>query len=289
MRIGICTTDFATSPADVLFAKIARLGFECVQFSFASVAETGYDAGPALEIPPQIAPELIETVRAVSQKYALPIVAINGTFNMAHPDANVRAEGVRRFAILADAAKALGCPILSLCTGTRNTDSLWAPHSDNRGEAAWADSLDTMRQLCAIAEARGLTLAVETEASNVVQTATLARRMLDEANSPALKMILDGANLFLPGAARPETVEAHLREAAACFGREIVLAHGKDIRAGEGIDFCATGLGILDFDLMLELLDECGYAGDMMLHGIYDEADMPRALGFMRERLAARG
>ena len=33
---------------------------------------------------------------------------------------------------------------------------------------------------------------------------------------------------------------------------------------------------------MLERLAQAGFAGDMVLHGIYDEADMPRALAFMR-------
>ena len=285
MRIGICTTDFTARPADTLFADIARMGYECVQFSFASVTESGFLAGPALEIPPEIAPETIACVKAASQRYALPIQTINGTFNMAHPDPEIRREGVRRFELLADAALALDCPILSLCTGTRNTDSLWRPHPDNEGEAAWRDSAETMRALCAIAEARSLTLAIETEASNVVRTARRARRMIDEMGSPALKMILDAANLFLPGTARPENVVPRLEEAFQEFGRDIVLAHGKDIRAGEGIDFCATGLGIVDFDLMLKRLAELGFAGDMMLHGIYDEADMPRALAFMREKL----
>ena len=286
MRIGICTTDFSPLPADELFARVARMGYECVQFSFASITETGFAAGPALEIPPEISAETVACVARASQKHGLPIVAVNGTFNMAHPDAEVRAEGVRRFTLLADAVRALGSPVISLCTGTRNRDSLWRPHAENRSAEAWADSLAVMRQLSAIAEARGLTLAVETEASNVVCTAALARRMLDEAASPALKMILDPANLFLPGTARPENAAPSLETAFACFGREIVLAHGKDIRPGDGIAFCGTGLGFVDFDLMLRLLAEHGYRGDWILHGIYDESDMPRALAYARAALA---
>ena len=288
MRIGICTTDFPVLPVDELFARVARMGYECVQFSFATIAESGFTAGPEWEIPPALAPETVARVAETAAKYELPIVCVNGTFNMAHPDPAVRAEGVRRFAILADAAMALGGPILSLCTGTRNVNSLWRPHPDNESPEAWADSLDTMRQLCAIAEARGLTLAVETEASNVVRTAERARRMLDEAASPALKMILDPANLFLPGTASPENANSRLEDAFARFGDKIVLAHGKDIRAGEGIDFCATGLGIVDFDRMLDLLSEYGYDGDWILHGIYDQADMPRALACARACLARR-
>ncbi len=286
MRIGICTTDFSTLPAQELFARIANMGFACVQFSFASVSEADFEAGPALEIPPRIEASTVSLVERAVKKSGLPIAAVNGTFNTAHPDAEVRAEGVRRFALLADAVRELGCPVISLCTGTRSRSSLWQGHPDNLTPEAWADALDTVKRLCAIAEARGLTLAVETEASNVVCTPERARRMLDEAASPALKMILDPANLFLPGTAKPENAAGSLEAAFSAFGRDIVIAHGKDIRAGDGIDFCGTGLGIVDFDLMLRLLAGCGFRGDWLLHGIYDEKDMPRALAFARDALA---
>ena len=282
MRIGVCTTDFPTLPVETLFSRIAALGFECVQFAFASAAEAGFEAGPALEIPPEIAPETVRRVKDAAKAYGLPIVAINGTFNMAHPDAGIRAEGVRRFSLLADAAVTLGCPILSLCTGTRNTGDLWSVHPDNASPEAWADAMDTAMALARIAEARSLTLAIETEANNVVMSPARARRMMDEAASASLKMILDPANLFPPGTAKPENAQASLHEAFEAFGHDIVLAHGKDIRPGEGIDFCATGRGMVDFDLMLGLLKAYGYGGDWVLHGIYDEGDMPRALSFAR-------
>ena len=75
---------------------------------------------------------------------------------------------------------------------------------------------------------------------------------------------------------------AGLERAMNSFGEDIVLAHGKDIRESDGIDFCGTGFGIVDFPYMLDLLHDAGYSGDMMLHGIYNEADMPGCLAFMR-------
>ena len=113
---------------------------------------------------------------------------------------------------------------------------------------------DTMEQAVALAERYGLTLAIETEAANVVDTPEKARMVLDALDSPRLKMVLDGANLFHAGRAKPEYVEETLRHAFALFGNDVVIAHGKDIRASEGIHFCTTGYGILNFPLMLELL-----------------------------------
>lgn len=288
MRLGVCTTDFAPMGVEDLFARVRALGFEAVQFSFASVLESDFTAAGDLEIPPAIRDGTVEQIRRSAQRYGLSIVAVNGTYNMAHPDRAVREEGVRRFEVLADAVMELGCPVISLCTGTRNRDSLWRPHPDNGTPEAWSDMMEGMRALLAIAGRRGLTLAVETEASNVVDSPEKARRLLEACASPALKMIIDCANLFHAGQAHPQNVRPIIARAFEQFGADIALAHGKDIAESEGIDFCPTGQGIVDYPFFLEKLAEWGYSGDMLLHGIYDGQAMARAVSLMRGLLAER-
>jgi sugar phosphate isomerase/epimerase len=109
---------------------------------------------------------------------------------------------------------------------------------------------------------------------------------MDAVRSDRLKMILDPANLFHAGEAHPENARRTLDEAFAAFGGDIVAAHGKDIREGDGIAFCGTGRGIVDFPYMAKKLREAGFAGDMFLHGIYDPDDMPRALAHWTAALA---
>ena len=116
MKTGVCTTDFEKQPlrtADRLFERIRALGFECVQFAFSSVTEADFIPTGQLELPGEIAAGTLTAVARASERYALPIGVINATFNMAHPDPAVREEGLRRLAVHLDAAKALGCPILS--------------------------------------------------------------------------------------------------------------------------------------------------------------------------------
>lgn len=284
MKIGISTTDFKQAPSDQIFGAISGFGFTVIQLGLANLAESEFAADGAFEIPAKIGGGLIRAARG-AERYGLGVAAVNGTFNMSHPDADVRREGVRRFGELAAAAGDIGCRLFTLCTGTRNTGRMWAPHPDNDGAAAWSDMADTMSRLVEIAESRGLTLAVETEASNVVNTPEKARRALDEAGSDRVGMIMDCANLFRPGEARRADVDARIREAFNLYGDRVVLAHGKDIGESDGVSFCATGEGIVNYELFVELLAEYGYAGDMILHGIYDAAKMPAALAFMRSRL----
>jgi len=283
MRTGVCTTDFehAGEPlrrADTLFGVIRDFGFSCVQFAFSSIAETGFVPTGEIEIPAVIPYAAVVEADRAAARHGLPIEVINGTFNMAHPDGTVREEGLRRFAILTEAAEALGAKYISLCSGSRNAAHLWTWSPDNDTPEAWDAMADTIKRAVSMAEARGIVLAIESEAANVIDTPENARRIMDEVGSSNLKMILDCANLFHRGTAYPENVRETIGHAFDLFGDDIVIAHGKDIRAGDGIDFCGTGLGIVDFTYTADKLREVSYTGDMFLHGIYDEADMPRAI-----------
>lgn len=283
MRTGICTTDFEVTgqlpkAADRLFGRIAELGFECVQFAFSSIAESEFTPTGRIEIPDKIPTAALDAAARSADRYHLPIEVINGTFNMAHPDEDVRREGIKRFALLTEAAEILGAKYISLCSGTRFAEHLWTYSPDNHTAGAWNDMLDTIKRAVELAERRNITLAIESEAANIIDTPENARRVMDEVGSDHLKMILDCANLFHIGRAHPEYVQETIAHAFEFFGEDIVLAHGKDIREGDGINFCGTGRGIVDFPFTAQMLKKYGFAGDMFLHGIYDEADMPFAL-----------
>ena len=287
MRIGICTTDFEKAmPADALFAKVKALGFDAVQLAFSSVSECGFEVSDHIEIPEGVSDDAIEAILAAGKKYGVDICAVNGTFNMAHCDPSVREEGIRRFDGFLRAVKALDCPIATLCSGSRSEKGLWTYSPETEKDEAWDDMFDTMKKAVALAEKYGIVLAIETEASNVISTPERARRIMDDIGSDKLKMILDCANLFHSGEAHPENVRPAIAKAAEYFGKDIVIAHGKDIKESDGIDFCGTGFGIVDFPFMIEKLRECGFEGDMMLHGIYNEADMPGCREFMEKSIS---
>ena len=180
--------------------------------------------------------------------------------------------------MLMKAAVEVGAKYISLCSGTRNTSHLWRYYDENGSPEAWNDMFSTMEEAVELAERYSITLAIESEASNVIDSPENARKVMDKIGSERLKMILDCANLFHIGEAHEENVRSAIAHAFELFGNDIVVVHGKDIRAGDGIEFCGTGLGIIDFKYTAELLKKYGYAGDMFLHGIYDENDMPRAL-----------
>ena len=277
MELGMYTLELSRPTVEALFSDIRGYGFTQVQFDFLSVAGE--------QMPAALDEDLIRRIRKAADDTGVRIAAVNGTFNMIHPDPLVREDGLRRFGELARHMKALGCDLVTLCTGSRDPANMWRWHEDNAGERAWDDLMASMRRVLAIADAHDLTLGLEPEASNCMNTAERCRQVLDAFGSPRLKVIMDVANLFQKGQARRENVRPLMRRAFDLLGEHIALAHGKDIREGEGLAFTHAGGGIVDFPYFKELLDECGYQGCMLLHGLKREEEFPQSAEFARRAL----
>ena len=161
------------------------------------------------------------------------MAAISGTFNMIDPDRRGACETACGGSdVLASACRWLGTTIITLCTGTRDPDDMWRgiPTTTRRGLGA--SSCESCDEAVEIAEPHEVTLAIEPEIANVVDSAVKARRLLEEIGSPWLKVVIDPANLFHAGDL-PRMREV-LDEAFELLGPDIVLAHAKDLsRDGE--------------------------------------------------------
>jgi sugar phosphate isomerase/epimerase len=125
----------------------------------------------------------------------------------------------------------------------------------------------------------GVTLVVEPEVANVVNSAAKARRLLDEMESPQLKIVIDGANIF-PAGTLPHQHRI-LDEAFSLLGDDIVLAHAKDLNRDGAAGNMAAGTGLLDYDHYLSLLHGIGFNGPLILHGLV-ESQVEQAVGFLQ-------
>jgi len=236
--------------------------------------------GGGSSMPEDIPLDLAARVRDGAAERELQIAAVSGTYNMAHPEVGVRRLGHRRLTVLIGSARALGTSVVTLCTGSRDAADMWRRHPDNAGADAWKDMLAAVTQAVEVAEAHGVTLAIEPEHNNVVSSAAAGRRLLDEIASPNLKVVLDAANLL-----HAEELDQRptLDEAFELLGEEVVLAHAKDLRPDGSV--VAAGRGRLDYPLYLRLLDEAGYDGALVLHGL-EEDDVPASVAFLRSAMA---
>ncbi len=273
MRLGIFAKTFpGTGPSAVLAAAKAA-GFDAAQYNMA--------CSGLPPMPDAIPHDALAAISRASENEGIPICAVSGTYNMAHPDSAVRAEGLRRLEVIAGACRAMGTRLITLCTGTRDPDDQWRHHPDNASADAWRDMRAEMEKAVAIAERFDLRLGIEPELANIVDSAAKARRLIDEMASPALAIVLDPANLF-----EREDLAGQRRivaDAIALLADRIAMGHAKD-RDADGA-FVAAGKGVLDYPHYLRCLRDAGFDGDLVTHGLSAE-EAPGVSAFLRSLLA---
>jgi hypothetical protein len=233
----------------------------------------------------------------------LNMAAISGTFNMVDPHATRLENNLHRLEVLAEACRWLDTRIITLCTGSLDLHDMWKWHPDNSRKGTWERLLETMRAAVAIADRHEVTLAFEPEINNVVSSVMRARRLLDEVDSPWLKVVIDPANLLNSGdhdrlgemlseanqfvrrrSARIEALTkgrlvSILEEAFDWLGGDIVVAHAKNppkLKEDAWEPF---------YRHYLAALRDTGFAGALVMHGLSEDEVGPRG-DFLRKMLS---
>lgn len=274
MEIGIFARTFARETYEEILDTVLVHEIDGIQFNTLCIGLS--------DMPDALDDALITGVRAATVERGITMQSISGTYNMIHPDPAERADGLRRLGVMMGACDALGTSIITLCTGTRNTESMWRPHPDNHSAQAWRDLVTEVEKAVTMADDHGVLLAFEPEVANVIDSAPKARKLLDEIRSPNLKVVFDGANIHHKG----ELPNQHrtISEAVELLGDDIIMAHAKDLDRDGEAGHLAAGTGLLDYDHYLGCLREIEFMGPIQLHGL-SEDQVPECVAFLREKL----
>jgi len=271
MKLGIFARTFRRPTLDGVLACVRDHGLPAVQFNLSCA---GLDS-----LPEVLEPAVCRGIRAAFDSHRLEMVAVSGTFNAIHPDPAVRTAGIRRCGQLIRRCGLLGTSVVTLCTGTRDPQDPWRFHPDNAQPEAWRELLATLEPLLEVAQEEGVTLGIEPEVVNVIDSARKARRLLDDCGSGHLKIILDPANLFHAG--DQGRMQDMLEEAFDLLGHDTVIVHAKDIHAGNNGKRQAAGTGVLDYQTCFRLLKHNGYDGPVVLHNL-EESEVAASITFIR-------
>lgn len=217
MHLGIFAKTFPRPTFEETLDAIAARGITHVQFNLSCAGL------PTL--PERAAEDLCVWISRCFRERGLTMAAISGTFNLCDPDEARLAENLRRLGVLASACRWLDTRIITLCTGTRDSEDMWKWHPENVRRSSWETLVHSMREAVKLADRHEVTLAFEPERNNVVNSVARARMLLDEVGSPWLKVVIDPANLMGPDD-RPRLGEI-LDEALDWLGPDLVLAHAK--------------------------------------------------------------
>ena len=278
MRLGIFAKTFACPTLAATLDAVTEHGLDCVQFNMAC-------AGLA-PLPERIEPALCDQIREEMSARNIKMAAVSGTFNMIHPIPENRRDGLKKLRVLAEACRRLNTQVVTLCTGTRDPEDMWRRHPDHDSQDAWRALVTSMREAVRIADDTGVIMAFEPEVANVIDSSLKARRLLDELGSSRIGVVLDPANLFHAG--ELPRMHAVLGEAFTLLGKDIVIAHAKDLTQDGAAGHAAAGKGLLDYDYYLASLHAVGFNGPLILHGL-NPGEVAGCVSFLRRKLDARG
>ncbi len=261
MQVGIFAKTFPGTDPFAVLSEVAGNGYSATQFNLACCG---------LPSMPDAVPEsTVIAIRTAAETSGVSLVALSGTYNMAHPDPAVRQAGLRQLEVVIRTAAALAIPLVTLCTGSRNPVDQWAHHPDNADPSAWGDMALEMAKALALAEGYGVMLGIEPEQANIVTSAGDAMRLIAEMGSRKLRIVLDPANLF--EAATPDEARSIVARAVDTAAGHVAMAHAKD-RHADG-SFATAGTGVVDFGDFLARLKASGFDGALVTHGLAaDEA-----------------
>lgn len=259
-------------------AAVAGFGLSSVQLDLTSAGLP--------EQPESVDAAQAARIRDAFARHGVAIAALSGTFNMIDPDPARLQASIAAYPTLLDWCRALGCAVVTACTGTRNPRSMWRAHPDNARPEAWTDLRRTLDQVLPAAEARDVTIAFEPEVVNVIDTAEKAQRLIEEVGSPRLRLVMDPANYFHPDMLAE--MDAVLDDIFQRVGHYIAFAHAKDVRPPEpGGAECvrpAAGTGVLNYPKYIDLLRQSGYDGALVMHSL-DESEVPASAAYVRRFL----
>jgi sugar phosphate isomerase/epimerase len=274
MQIGIFAKTFAATGALPSLQAVRAAGYDVAHFNMTAMGDQ--------PMPETIDPAISAEIASASRATGIAIVGLSGTYNMIHPDPAERARGLARFAVLVRAAPMMGIRLVTVCTGTRHATDQWAHHPDNASAGAWSDLVGEMTKAVSLAEEFGVDIGVEPELANVVSSATLASKLIDELGSARIRIVLDPANLFEQAAEARGIVE----RAVDLLGDRIAMAHAKD-RHADG-SFAAAGAGVIDFRHFVRTLRRAGFDGPLVAHGL-DQEEAPAVATFLRSVVVGAG
>jgi sugar phosphate isomerase/epimerase len=80
-------------------------------------------------------------------------------------------------------------------------------------------------------------------------------------------------------------MEEVLDRAFELLGKDIVMAHAKDLSHDGAAGDLPAGHGKLDYDRYLSLLHKYGFRGPLLLHSL-SESQVPECVKFLRDKLA---
>ncbi|MGL4697560.1 sugar phosphate isomerase/epimerase family protein [Enterococcus larvae] len=243
LNLGIRAHDLTAKTREELGEKIINYGFSHIQFavkkSFPALAPdlTSISSGTASYIGDYL------------QNLGIKISILGCYVNLASPDPSIREKELNIFKHHIMLAKDYHAALVGSETGSVGNGYT----TKNYTEEAYVLARESVIELVSFAEKFGVTVGIEAGINHPLHTSALALRLVDEVQSPNLKIIMDCANLIsVDNHQKQEEVVFHalndLRDDISCF-------HLKDfVIENNQVKIVPVGTGWMKYDQILSFL-----------------------------------
>lgn len=273
MRLGIRGHDLGKATPEKFAQSVVDAKLESLQLVLPKAIDFPSDVAPILN------DDLTTAVKNALDEHGIKVAMMGAYFNPIHSDKALVAKTVENFKNHLKTATFFGTELVGTETGSYNDDQ-WTWHPDNGSEAAFAEVLRIFRELLPVAAAAGTYLTIEPAYHHVISTPARLKRLVDELDSPNVRVIFDLFNLLHHGNTHEQ--RQLVDEMVTYFNDKIVIVHAKDfiLENGELVQV-APGKGNLDYPYLISKLQTLQTTPDIVLEGVVGDD-----IAFSREFLA---
>lgn len=277
MKIGIRGHDLGKNSPTEFAKSVVDAKLESIQLVLPKAIEFPSDGPPILN------DDLTTAVKSALDEHGVKVAMMGAYFNPIHSDKELVAQTALNFKNHLQKAKFFGTELVGTETGSYNDDQ-WTWHENNATEAAFQEVLRIFRELLPVAEAAGTYLTIEPAYHHVISTPARLKRLVDELNSPNVRVIFDLFNLLHKD--NTDEQRALVDAMVENFNDKIVIVHAKDFVLKNGkLVQVAPGKGDLDYLYLISKLRTLQTIPDIVLEGVVgDDIEFSRV--FLTEMLA---
>jgi len=277
MRYGILAHNLGKTTCDELARRTGSYGFEFVQLAL-SKALTDLDAGLG-----RLSPGLAHHVADTFARQGVKIAVLGCYINPIHPNMEERRHGIERFKEHLRYARDFGASVVATETGTIRSYLEAYPH--HKEEDLWKQLRIVVEELAEEAEKWGVTVGIEPSGTEVIHSADLMHRMLEEVPSTNIGVVMDPCHLLQ--AHNIDRQHEVLQHAFRQLGHRIVLAHVKDMDfTPEGKKkYVRMGTGCVDYPFFMQLLQQYKPYSNVSFEGGIEPEDIPASIAHLKSCL----
>ena len=218
MQFGIRLHDAVKLPLEERLKAVKEQGFKCAHVALSKVITENSVAEGALT------PGYAMYLKRLFAENELDVAVLGCYLNLANPDPVQLKEIQNKYLANIRFAAHLGAGVVGTETGAPNVEYKFE-------QACWSDEaleifIKNLKPVVKYAEQMGVLLAIEPVVRHIVCNPKRARRVLDEIDSPNLRIILDPVNLL--EIYNYEKQDEIIDEAIELLGKDVAVLHVKD-------------------------------------------------------------